>query len=109
MFKAIATATLLGIAALAATPAMAGKQQLAGDVDFGSVTCAAFIKDLSTASEQDAGAAFLWLDGYLSGVSGDTVMRPTGMQQFVEALLDHCSKRGKDKLLDAARKVGLNG
>lgn len=108
MHKLMATA-VLGIAALAATPAMAAKQQQSGDVDFGSVTCAAFMKDLSTASEQDAGAIMLWLDGYLSGVSGDTVMRPAGMEQFVQALLDHCSRRGNDKLLDAARKVGING
>jgi acid stress chaperone HdeB len=108
MHKLVATA-VLGIAVLTATPAMAAKQQQSGDVDLGSVTCAAFMKDLSTASEQDAGAIFLWLDGYLSGVSGDTVMRPAGMEQFVQALLDHCSKRGKDNLLDAARKVGING
>jgi acid stress chaperone HdeB len=108
MHRFVATA-VLGIAIAAGAPAMAAKQQQSGDVDFGSVTCATFMKDLSTASEQDAGAIFLWLDGYLSGVSGDTVMRPAGMEQFVQALLDHCSKRGKDNLLDAARKVGING
>jgi acid stress chaperone HdeB len=108
MHKLVAT-IVLGIAVVAAAPAMAAKQKKSADVDFGSVTCAAFIKDLSTSSEQDAGAIFLWLDGYLSGVSGDTVMRPDGMEQFVQALLDHCSKRGKDNLLDAARKVGING
>jgi acid stress chaperone HdeB len=108
MHKLIASA-VLGIAAMAATPVMAAKQQQSGDVDFGSVTCAQFMQDLSTATEQDAGAIMLWLDGYLSGVSGDTVMRPAGMEQFVQALLDHCSKRGKDNLLDAARKVGING
>ncbi len=106
MRKLVATAVLGS--AIAAAPAMAAKRQQSGDVDFGSVTCKAFINDLSTASEQDAGAIFLWLDGYLSGVSGDTVMRPAGMEQFVDALLDHCSKRGKDNLLDAARKVGIN-
>jgi acid stress chaperone HdeB len=107
MHKLVATA-VLGIAIVVAAPAMAAKRQQSGDVDFGSVTCSAFMNDLSTASEQDAGAIFLWLDGYLSGVSGDTVMRPAGMEQFVEALLNHCSKRGKDNLLDAARKVGIN-
>jgi acid stress chaperone HdeB len=108
MHKLIASA-VLGIAVLTATPAMAAKKQQSGDVDFGRVTCAQFMQDLSTSSEEDAGAIFLWLDGYLSGVSGDTVMRPAGMENFVQALLDHCNKRGKDKLLDAARKVGING
>ena len=67
---------------------------------------AAFMKDLSTASEQDAGAIMLWLDGYLSGVSGDTTMRPDAMGKFAEKLIDRCSKNPDLKLLDAAKQAG---
>jgi acid stress chaperone HdeB len=92
----------LGLGALA--PA-----QASNDVDFGTLNCSQFLAIVEGSDEQASGAMFMWLDGYLSGVSGDNVMRPDAMAPFVEALLAHCGNNGKAKLLDAAKAVGLNG
>ena len=106
MKTAIALAAI--IAALLAAPANAKKQQNSNaPIDFGAITCSEFLQDVSTASEDDAGALILWLDGYLSGVSGDTVLRFDGLEQFATNLVEHCSNRGRDRLIDAARKVGI--
>ncbi len=78
------------------------------DIDFGSYTCESFLYDISDASEEDIGAVFLWLDGYLSGVSGDTVLRWNGLESFAENLVNRCQTRGRERLLDAARRVGIN-
>lgn len=81
--------------------------QASDNIDFGAITCKTFLTDVAAASEDDVAGMMLWLDGYLSGVSGDAVMRFDAMEAFGENLVAHCSKRGNDKLLDAARKVGL--
>lgn len=63
--------------------------------------------DLGEASEEDAAAVLPWLDGNLSGVSGDTALRFDGPEYFANNLAEHCNRRGRDRLLDAARKVGI--
>lgn len=78
------------------------------DVDFGRITCGEFLSDIAGASEDDAAAVMLWLDGYLSGVSGDTVLRWRGLEAFAENLVQRCDRRPRERLLDAARKVGIN-
>ncbi len=90
-----------------AVPVDARKTSQADNIDFSTITCAQFMDDLSRASEDDAGAVLLWLDGYLSGVSGDTVLRFDSLEEFATNLTDRCSRRGRERLLDAARNVGL--
>jgi acid stress chaperone HdeB len=107
MLKLLAVPLLAGLALTTSTGADARKGESA-DIDFGRITCQAFMKDLSNATEEDAGAIFLWLDGYLSGVSGDTTLRWQGMSNFAEQLVARCQKRGREPLLDAARAVGIN-
>ena len=107
MIKLISASLLAALALTLAPVAEARKGQIQ-DIDFGAISCKAFLNDLSTASEEDAGAIFLWLDGYLSGVSGDTVLRWDGMSTFAEELVNRCQRRGNERLLDAARNVGLN-
>jgi acid stress chaperone HdeB len=107
MIKLISASLLAALALTLAPVAEARKGQIQ-DIDFGAISCKAFLNDLSTASEEDAGAIFLWLDGYLSGVSGDTVLRWDGMGSFAEELVNRCQRRGNERLLDAARNVGLN-
>ena len=81
--------------------------QASDNIDFGAITCKTFLTDVAAASEDDVAGMMLWLDGYLSGVSGDTVLRFDGLGTFGENLVEHCASRGNDRLLDAARKVGL--
>jgi acid stress chaperone HdeB len=98
------TAFALAVTSLSAD-ARKGRVQ---DIDFGSYTCESFLYDISDASEEDIGAVFLWLDGYLSGVSGDTVLRWNGLESFAENLVARCQSRGRERLLDAAERVGID-
>jgi len=89
-----------------ATPAQAGKSQMR-NIDFGQLTCGEFIEEIAAGSEDDAGAVMLWIDGYLSGVSGDTVLNWKSFEGYTERLVDYCGEHRKRNLLDAARKVGI--
>jgi acid stress chaperone HdeB len=106
MNKFLLAACVTASIALAA-PAEARKNRQADNIDFSTITCSQFMNDLANASEDDAGAVLLWLDGYLSGVSGDTVLRFDSLEDFATNLTDRCSRRGRERLLDAARSVGL--
>lgn len=77
------------------------------NIDFSTIDCATFVSDIAAAGEDDTAAVMMWLDGYLSGVSSDTVLRFDGLGDFGTDLVEHCAKNGKAKLLDAAREVGL--
>ena len=95
---AVATAALLLLAAPAAAQ---------DSIDFGSATCGEFIEVVRTTSQDDVAGMFLWLDGYLSGVSGDTVLDWAVFGAFAENLSAYCSGHPKEKLLKAARTVGV--
>ncbi len=91
---------------LLSTPALA-KKGGAENIDFGSITCGQFVQDLSTASDEDAGVILMWLDGYLSGVSGDPVLDWNNLTTFGEELVTYCNENSGTKMLDAAREVGI--
>lgn len=76
-------------------------------IDFAGYTCSSFLQEIATSSEEDAGAVLLWLDGYLSGVSGDAVLDFKGLETFSTKLVTHCKEKGDDRLLDAAKQVGI--
>lgn len=104
---------LIGVAVLAAwslvlAPCAEARKGKATDIDFGRISCGEFMRDLANASEEDAAAIFLWLDGYLSGVSGDHVLRWNGLEAFAENMVERCNRRPRERMLDAARAVGLN-
>jgi len=108
MKKAIAASVLAGALLLSVAPsAHAKKSKVAEDLNFGVYTCASFLQDASTATAEDLGAVFLWLDGYLSGVSGDTVLTWKGLEDFGQKLVKYCADHRKVKLLDAAKTVGI--
>ncbi len=102
-----AYATLL-CASLLALPAHAGKQSTHDNIDFNRITCGEFISDIVQASDEDAAAVMLWIDGYLSGVSGDTVLNWKSMENYTESLVGYCLDNKRKGLLDAARKVGIH-
>jgi acid stress chaperone HdeB len=97
----------IAAAALALASPAGAKRMQQQNVDFGTISCQQFLQDVASGSEDDVGAIMLWLDGYLSGVSGDTVLRFDGLESFGTNLVERCAKRGNERLLDAARKVGL--
>jgi len=88
-------------------PAQAGKRHTP-NIDFGQLTCGQFIGEIASGSEEDAGAVMLWIDGYLSGVSGDTVLNWKTFEGYSEGLVDYCGEHRNSNLLDAARKVGIS-
>jgi acid stress chaperone HdeB len=106
--KTFAVSLLAGTLLLAASAADAKKSQVIEDMDFGTYSCANFLQEASTATSEDLGAVFMWLDGYLSGVSGDTVLKWKGLEEFGQKLVKYCSDHRKVKLLDAAKKVGID-
>ncbi len=75
-------------------------------LDFGKVSCAEFVEAIQELDKDVGAGILLWLDGYLSGVTGDTVLDPSGMEKNSLRLVEYCVKHGKVKLLDATRKVG---
>ncbi len=86
----------------------AGYAKAEDSIDFGTISCSEFIQDLSTSSEDDAALILMWLDGYLSGVTGDTKLRFNAMESFGSNLVDACSKSPNSKVLDVARIVGIS-
>lgn len=91
---------------LVASPVYARKQSQ-DIINFGTYTCRAFLEDAAQGSEEDIGIVLMWIDGYLSGVSGDTVWRMNDFGEFSERLAEYCSRHGHVKLLDAAREKGI--
>ncbi|MBF0424078.1 MAG: hypothetical protein HQL73_13920 [Magnetococcales bacterium] len=85
----------------------AAKKAQTQNIDFANYTCASFLKELAGSNDEDAGAVLLWLDGYLSGVSGDTVLNFKGLEEFSGKLVTHCKNKGDDRLLEAAKEVGI--
>ncbi len=77
------------------------------DIDFASLTCEAFVEDMGYAADEDVGFLLMWLDGYLSGLSGDTRLNARQFEAFCDALVDLCAEQPKAALIDAARTVGL--
>jgi acid stress chaperone HdeB len=77
------------------------------NIDFNRISCGEFISDIVQVSDEDAAAVMLWIDGYLSGISGDTVLNWRGMEKYTERLLEFCIDHKRANLLDAARKVGI--
>lgn len=98
---------ILLCALMLALPAHARKQSSAQNVDFSRISCGEFLEEIVAADEDTAGSILLWIDGYLSGVSGDTLLNWKSLENYSERLVEYCADHRKAKLLDAARKVGI--
>ncbi|MEO5362716.1 MAG: HdeA family protein [Magnetococcus sp. DMHC-8] len=106
MKKSTSVLLFLCASLLLAAPAQARKQSQS-QINFGTYTCGAFLADAAQGSEEDIGIVLMWLDGYLSGVSGDTVWKQKDFEEFSERLANYCATHGNAKLLEAARKKGI--
>lgn len=93
---------------LVAMPALAAKKAQMQNIDFGSITCGQFLQDLSQSSAEDAGVVMMWIDGYLSGVSGDTLLNWKDLEKFSTRLAAYCGEKPAAKVLDAAEAVGIS-
>lgn len=100
---------LLGavVICLLAVPVMAKKSVQPQNIDFGSYTCSQFLQEVSTSDAETAGFILMWLDGYLSGVSGDNVLDWKNLDIFTDKFLNYCTANPKANMLEAAKKVGI--
>lgn len=110
MKRSFAVAALcLAVSLLVSGPATAKKAQMQ-NIDFGTITCGAFLKDVSTSNDDGTGIGMIlmWIDGYLSGVSGDTELNWKNLETFSQELVEYCGKNTDTKVLEAAKAVGIN-
>ena len=107
MKRSFAVAALCLATGLLVSGPVAAKKAQMQNIDFGSITCGAFLKELSTGTADDAGIVLMWIDGYLSGVSGDTELDWGNLEKFSKDLVDHCGKNADTKVLEAAKNVGI--
>ena len=98
----------LALSLAAAAPALAKKQQQPQNIDFGAVTSKEFIAEIAAGDEESAGIILMWIDGYLSGVSGDAVLNWKTLEAFSGSLMEACAKKPGKKVLDVAKDIGIN-
>ena len=92
-------------ASLLTPPALAKKNQMK-NIDFGEITCGEFLQELSTSSAEDAGVVLMWIDGYLSGVSGDTSLDWKIWKNSVPIWSPYCGKN-PTRRFGCRRAVGI--
>jgi acid stress chaperone HdeB len=65
------------------------------------------LTELAATDEQAAAVIIFWMDGYLSGVSGDTTFDEGIINDFAEKIMGACAASPKTGILKMARTVGL--
>jgi acid stress chaperone HdeB len=96
-------AVLLGLSIFVVPTVQAGEKAVKKDekVDMASYTCA----DLLAEKEDDVGMILLWVDGYLSGKTGDTVINMKFVGELAESVGTKCAEKGEAKLLDVVKDL----
>jgi acid stress chaperone HdeB len=77
--------------------------QASDSIDIQEATC----EELFAEDEETIGIMLFWLDGYLSGLTGDTRLSLSGIEQFAENVGAACAKSPEAKLLGVAKIVGI--
>ncbi len=107
MKKIIALFLVCGLVFIVSSTASAKKKGLE-NIQFGTITCQEFIEGIAESDEETVGLILMWIDGYLSGVSGDTELNWEGLETISTSLVDSCSKSPQKKVLDVAKSVGID-
>ena len=109
MFRATAVCILSLVLSLAcASAALAKKQAQPSNINFGTITCNEFVQGVAESDDAESiGIILVWIDGYLSGVSGDTTLNWKNLEQFSSRFVEACQKTPNRKALDVARDVGI--
>jgi acid stress chaperone HdeB len=101
-------ALCLSITLLVPGLSLAAKKAQSRNINFGAITCGEFLQEISQGSVEDAGVVLMWIDGYLSGVSGDTTLDWKNLEKFSTDLMVYCGNKSNAKVLDAAEAVGVS-
>lgn len=91
------------VSALAFSSTVFAKKEQAIKFDMQDLTC----KELLEMESDDMGTMLMWLDGYLSGVTGDTKFDSDQFGSFAGSLGEHCATNQSDKVVDASHKLGI--
>jgi acid stress chaperone HdeB len=78
----------------------------ADSIDMEKMKCSELI-EMTETDEAAVTYTIFWLDGYLSGVSGDAKLDEDGIATFTENILKSCKKSPSAGVLKMAKKVGL--
>jgi len=79
--------------------ASAGKKNVS--FDMANYTCAELLKE----KDDDAGMLLVWIDGYLSGKTGDTRVDMKFLGELATEVGKACAKSGRKKVLDVVDEV----
>ena len=83
---------------------VSAKKQKTVQIDMQNLSCG----ELLAMDEESMGVMLMWIDGYLSGVTGDTRFNETQFGNFASALGEYCAKNKNSKVLDASNQLGVN-
>ena len=85
--------------------AEAGKQMK--KMDMGALTCEDFLTGVAESGDDPATLAIvmMWIDGYLSAQTGDTVINFDDLEANTLKLVGYCKQHPKANMLDAAEAV----
>lgn len=92
------------MAVLAAAFLCAPAVSFAEDMDMAKIKC----KDFLSQKENDIVTIVIWVDGYLSAKSGDTVMGEEWMKKLSMNLAGYCKQNGDKTLMDAINALPSN-
>lgn len=95
--------TLILVAALLISTNAFAKKEQNFKFDMNDLSC----KELIESDEETIGMMLMWIDGYLSGVTGDTRFDSSQFTNFAGALGDYCAKNQNSKVLDASHQLGI--
>lgn len=93
---------ILVAALLISTNAFAKKEQNF-KFDMNELTC----KELIESDEDTIAMMLMWIDGYLSGITGDTRFDSNQFTSFAGSLGEYCAKNQNSKVLDASHQLGV--
>ncbi len=99
MFRLIGVLTL---ALLISMPFSAdAKKAIKQQVDMAKYTCG----DLMSEDEEDMGAVLIWIDGYLSGKTGDMTIDMDFLAELGGAVGEACNANKNAKVLNVVEKL----
>jgi acid stress chaperone HdeB len=79
---------------------------VAETIDLKTLSCQDLLQ-IAEENTDDAVFISVWLDGYLSGVTGDTKLSEDGFGMFVEKLQRACERSPSSLVLNVSKIVGI--
>ena len=77
------------------------------NIDLSTFTCKDFLSAMQQGQEQEMRSLAMWLDGYLSGISGNTEVDWQELRQYSNDLVAYCRDNPASVMREAALKAGM--